>query len=95
MNYNSDKDGKKEKTSMHRFKIQCQHCTKAGDLLYCKSRTTTECCFNNHSCAASWVEINAAFGDDAIEYLKDTVSKAIFQNLCGGFIMVFIWLYKI
>ena len=51
---------------------------KAGDLLYCKSRTTTECCFNNHSCAVDWNEINANFGAAAIEYLKDKVGLEFF-----------------
>jgi hypothetical protein len=47
---------------------------KAGDLLYCKSRTITECCFNNHSCI-DYEEINKKFGKDtATGFLKEKVS---------------------
>jgi hypothetical protein len=46
---------------------------KAGDLLYCKSRSNTVCCFHNHSCI-DWAEINRQFGKDtAIGFLKEKV----------------------
>jgi hypothetical protein len=53
---------------------------KAGDLLYCKSRTNTECCFNNHSCVGSWTEINNKFGENAVNFMKDKVIYNVQSN---------------
>ena len=58
------------------FFLQKLNLCKAGDLLYCKMRTITECCFNNHSCVGSWIEINRNFGlETAAEYLQNKVSQ--------------------
>ncbi len=54
---------------------------KAGDLLFCKSRSNTECCFKNHTCVDSWKEINKEFGSEAINYMKDKVGFFYFYQL--------------
>jgi len=54
---------------------------KAGDLLFCKSRSNTECCFKNHSCVDSWKEINKEFGSEAINYMKDKVGYVFFLSI--------------
>jgi hypothetical protein len=70
----TDKNGKRETTFYNKLTIIIN--CKAGDLLYCKRRTTTECCFNNHSCESNWDEINRSFGSKAIAFLKDKVSSS-------------------
>jgi len=44
---------------------------KVGDLLYCKNRGQTTCCFVNHECVGTWKDISMRLIDTAEEYLTD------------------------
>ena len=79
LNNSLDTNGKKNKCYSNNFVNKCVcyvYLKKAGDLIYCKSRSTTECCFSNHSCV-DWGEVNRKFGKDtAAVYLTDKVSAS-------------------
>jgi hypothetical protein len=51
---------------------------QAGELLYCKKRSETKCCFNNNTCVSSWASINSNIDTPAILFLNDTVSILVF-----------------
>ena len=47
-------------------------CFKTGDLLYCKDRGTTSCCFHNESCAHTYdVVVHDRMTNNSINFLKN------------------------
>jgi len=61
---------------------------KAGNLLYCRNRGVTTCCFDNHQCESSWDDIEqpipelaAAFLDNKEETLKK-IKKELGFDTC-------------
>ena len=60
---------------------------QAGELLYCRKRSDTKCCFSNFTCVVSWNDINIKFELPAISFLNETVSIFLQTNLhvwCPG-----------
>ncbi len=78
MNLSSDKTGKNETIQSENQKLNTQS-FKAGQLLYCKIRSNTQCCFYNHSCEVSWDEINKNFGSNSAQFLRDKVGSFIIK----------------
>ena len=99
MNLNSDKTGKNETIQRKNQKLNTQS-FKAGQLLYCKIRSNTQCCFYNHSCEVSWDEINKNFGSHSAQFLRDKVGSFIIKlNLklfltCKGSLSFILFLEK-
>jgi len=43
----------------------------SGEMLYCKDRARTSCCFHKHECEGSWAAISSQMGQKAEAYLTD------------------------
>ena len=53
---------------------------QTGDLLYCKNRGKTTCCFHNEECAKSFTEVNDAMFNKSVKFLRSPekfVSKMV------------------
>lgn len=46
-----------------------------GQLLYCKKRATTTCCFKEHKCEESWTERIKSHTETAVSFMKDPITS--------------------
>ena len=64
---------------------------KSGEMLYCKDRARTSCCFHKHECEGSWAAISSQMGQKAEAYLTDKVITAlmgwIIKNICFPYLL--------
>ena len=44
---------------------------KTGDLLYCKARGKTSCCFQNESCSKTYEVVHQNMASQSIKFLED------------------------
>ena len=74
---------KEEKTYFYTVLIKhyLTNDNKAGELYYCRKGANTACCFNNHSCLATWSDFNKDIKRLPTLFLKDKVSN-IYKQLC-------------
>ena len=68
---------KEEKTYFYTVLIKhyLTNDNKAGELYYCRKGANTACCFNNHSCLATWSDFNKDIKRLPTLFLKDKVSN--------------------
>ena len=81
--HNPNSKMKEEKTYFYTVLIKhyLTNDNKAGELYYCRKGANTACCFNNHSCLATWSDFNKDIKRLPTLFLKDKVSN-IYKQLC-------------
>ena len=47
---------------------------KTGDLLYCKDRGRTSCCFHAEACAEDYYVVHGRMTSQAVQFLKNTTA---------------------
>ena len=55
---------------------------QGGEMLFCRNRGSTTCCFHQHECAATWNKVDEKYLDKAIEYLKNKVTLVKWLKIC-------------
>jgi len=53
------------------FKCKMTGIEEAGELMFCRNRGLTICCFHKHRCMETWTGINKNYEEIAVQYLAD------------------------